>query len=304
MKGEKKMKRFIVLSIVLLMLAGFAITSSAAVADETQSKLPLEEVISATAVMPLNGSWVILDQIMTAPAFFNGNAPWTWDSDLPVEFTITDYYVVTDRFKVYDWGSFVIETPNVSDWYVYATTPHFDPPWAGDPDTALAYGVCSSAVIYFASGSHSIDIENIHIPPISWPGGPPFSDGTVAFKAERLREWPIDIKPGSDPNSINTKSKGVIPVAILGSAIFDVTTVDVTTLEFGPDGATPAHDLTDPVVYADHLQDVNLDGFTDLVCHFKTQEAGLVMGDTDATLTGDTNDGETFTGMDSVNIVK
>ena len=296
------MRKFIVISIVLLMLVGFAITSSATVANETQSKLPLEEVVSITAAipMPLDGTWVILDEIMTAPAFFSG--PWTWDSDLPVEFTITDLYVVTDWFKVYDGGSFVIETPNLPDWDVLGLAgPMVSPPYTGDPDTALADVRFSSEVIYFASGLHSITIENIHIPPTGMNGA--FVDGTVAFKAERLREWPIDIKPGSDPNSINLKSKGVVPVAILGSAIFDVTTVDVTTLVFGPDDATPAHDLTDPDVYADHLQDVNLDGFTDLVCHFKTQELGLVKGSTDATLTGDTNDGETFSGTDFVNIV-
>lgn len=109
----------------------------------------------------------------------------------------------------------------------------------------------------------------------------------------------IDIKPGSDPNSINLKSKGVIPVAILGSDSFDVTTVDVTTLEFGPDGASPAHDLTDPVVYADHFQDVNEDGFMDLVCHFRTKDTGIGSLDITATLT----DGTIFTGDDSVNIV-
>ena len=296
------MRKFIVISIVLLMLAGFAITSSATVANETQSKLPLEEVVSITAAipMPLDGTWVILDEIMTAPAFFSG--PWTWDSDLPVEFTITDLYVVTDWFRVHDWGIPVKDTPNLPDWDVLGFLDPYDvPPWEGDPDLALTSGYFSSAVIYFASGSHSIDIEDLHIPPTL--GGPPFSDGTVAFKAERLTEWPIDIKPGSDPNSINLKSKGVVPVAILGSAIFDVTTVDVTTLVFGPCSAEPVHDLTDPMVYADHLQDVNLDGFTDLVCHFKTQELGLVKGSTDATLTGDTNDGETFSGTDFVNIV-
>ncbi len=106
----------------------------------------------------------------------------------------------------------------------------------------------------------------------------------------------IDIKPGSDPNSINLKSKGVIPVAILGSANFDVADVDVATLVFA--GASPAHDLTDPVVYADHLQDVNLDGFMDLVCHFRTQDTGIDPLDTEATLT----DGN-ITGTDSVNIV-
>jgi hypothetical protein len=212
-------------------------------------------------------------------------------------------FVVTDRFKVYDGGSLVITTPNLPDWPAYATDP-FDPPWEDDPDDALASGYFSSEVIIFASGSHSITIEDIHIPPVS-VGGDPFPDGTVAFKAELYSlEVDIDIKPWSDPNSINTKSKGLIPVAILGSAIFDVTDIVVTTLAFGPDYAEPAHDLTDPDVYNDHLQDVDVDGYLDLVCHFKTQEAGLAKGDTDATLTGETNDGVIVYGTDSVNIVK
>ena len=115
-------------------------------------------------------------------------------------------------------------------------------------------------------------------------------------------EVAIDIKPGSDPNSINLKSKGVIPVAILGSADFDVTDVDVTTLSFA--GASPVHDLTDLLVYADHLQDVNLDGFTDLVCHFRTQDTNIASGDTSATLTGATIIVPVvFSGTDSVRTV-
>jgi len=48
-------------------------------------------------------------------------------------------------------------------------------------------------------------------------------------------EVEIDIKPGSDPNSINTNSMGLVAVAILSSVSFDATQVDVTTLAFGPE---------------------------------------------------------------------
>jgi hypothetical protein len=47
-----------------------------------------------------------------------------------------------------------------------------------------------------------------------------------------MGEVKIDIEPGSDGNPINPKSRGVIPVAILGSDTFEVADVDVTTLAF------------------------------------------------------------------------
>jgi len=104
----------------------------------------------------------------------------------------------------------------------------------------------------------------------------------------------IDIKPGSDPNSINPQSRGVIPVAILGSDTFDVTSVDVTTLAFGPASATPLHPN------ALHLEDVNDDGFTDLVTHYRTQQTGIAAGDTFACLSGETLDGTPIFGCDSI----
>lgn len=128
-----------------------------------------------------------------------------------------------------------------------------------------------------------------------------YNAGSAGKCKEIVIEVDIDIKPGSDPNSINPKSKGVIPVAILGSITFDVTDVDVDTLRFGPSPASPAHDLTDPVVYAEHLQDVNDDGFTDLVSHYRTRDTGIALGDTSATL--ETTGGIPITGTDSVRIV-
>ena len=128
--------------------------------------------------------------------------------------------------------------------------------------------------------------------PLPLPDHPGARDALVAIAASEVL---IDIKPGSWPNSINTRNKGVIPVAILGSSDFDATQVDVTTVEFGPDGAAPVHD--------GHVDDVNNDGHPDFVVHFKTLDTGIACGDTDATLTGETFDETAIEGTDSVKTV-
>ncbi len=155
------------------------------------------------------------------------------------------------------------------------------------------------------------------------PGGPPniflevvspgidrceFRDGGNTYTVDdfsfvQLIIVDLDIKPGSFPNSINPKSNGVVPVAILGRLDFDVTDVDVTTLDFGPNHALAAHDLTDPATYADHLQDVNLDGLTDLVSHYRQKETGLTPSDTEACLHGATLGGTPIEGCDSVRVL-
>jgi hypothetical protein len=104
----------------------------------------------------------------------------------------------------------------------------------------------------------------------------------------------VDIKPGSERNPINPRSRGVIPVGILGSDTFDAADVDVSTLGFGPDGAPLAGESRV------HLVDVNGDGFTDLLAHFGTQETGIASGDEEACLTGETLDGTPFEGCDDI----
>ena len=172
----------------------------------------------------------------------------------------------------------------------------------GAPDPTGAFSCWTPVGVTFSGTAFSVNFGGV------W-NQTGFDDITLgsATPGEEETEFEIaltiDIKPGSDRNSINPNSKGVIPVAILGSASFDVTTVDVTTLAFGPDGATPAHDLTDPLVYANHLQDVNGDGFTDLVSHYRTQDTGIAKGDTEACLTGETTGGVAIWSCDAIKTV-
>jgi len=102
----------------------------------------------------------------------------------------------------------------------------------------------------------------------------------------------IDIKPESDPNSINLKSKGVVPVAVLTTDSFNASAVDPETVAFAGAGAVRWT-----------LEDVDGDGDLDMLFHFKTQNLDLTEESTGATLTGTTYAGWDIQGTDTVNIV-
>jgi hypothetical protein len=106
----------------------------------------------------------------------------------------------------------------------------------------------------------------------------------------------IDAKPGDFPNSINPRSKGVIPVAIRTTATFDAATVDPATVRFGRTG-------TEASAVHSAFEDVNGDGKHDLILHFETQKTGIRCGDTSVVLMGQTLGGQAIQGSDSVQTV-
>jgi hypothetical protein len=117
----------------------------------------------------------------------------------------------------------------------------------------------------------------------------------VTFDGTRDIDVDVDIKPGSDQNPINLKSKGVIPVAILTTDDFDAADVDGSTVTFA--GASPAHG-------SGHLEDVDGDGDLDWIGHFRTQETNISDGETEASVAGQTTGGINLKGSDGISITK
>ena len=109
----------------------------------------------------------------------------------------------------------------------------------------------------------------------------------------------IDIKPGSDPNCFNVNGHGVIPVAILGDADFDVSNIDVNSLSFAGLGVR-ARGNRGPLC---SIESVNGDAFPDMVCHFEDEAANWSPGAGVASLTGVLMDGTAFEGTDSICVV-
>ena len=127
---------------------------------------------------------------------------------------------------------------------------------------------------------------------ISGPGTFVLDD--LAF-VEAAIEVDVDIRPRNHRNRIRPTSRGMIPVAILGSESFDV--ADVATLAFGPSGASRAHSR------GPHFRDLNRDGWTDLLAHFRSNETGIEFGQMEACISGETHDGTPFEGCDAIRTV-
>ncbi|CAB1084824.1 hypothetical protein D1AOALGA4SA_12332 [Olavius algarvensis Delta 1 endosymbiont] len=103
----------------------------------------------------------------------------------------------------------------------------------------------------------------------------------------------VDIKPQSCPNPLNTKSKGVLPVAVLGAEDFDVTKIDPASMFLKgvppirwalEDVATPFEPTINKEDCFEDCNNLGPDGYMDLTLKFKTQE---IVADFDSTQDGD-----------------
>ncbi len=124
----------------------------------------------------------------------------------------------------------------------------------------------------------------------------------------------VDVKPASCPNQLNVKSKGILPVAILGSDVLNVEDIDLSSVLL--EGVAPLRgsyeDVARPVL--DEMEcactSEGSDGYMDLTLKFRTEEIVSALGqiiDDDMRilhLTGYLKDGTPIEGSDCIIIKK
>lgn len=113
-----------------------------------------------------------------------------------------------------------------------------------------------------------------------------------------VQQISIDIKPGAGSIApINPQSKGNVPVALLTSNDFNAPKVDRSSITFGASGNEASL-----IRCGKEGEDVNADGYPDLVCHFDNQAAGFDAGSEEGVVRG-TIGGRPFEGRGWLKIV-
>jgi hypothetical protein len=111
------------------------------------------------------------------------------------------------------------------------------------------------------------------------------AEAVLTLYKEGITTVGLNIKPGSCPNPLNVKSRGVLPMAILGSEDFDVHSIDIASIRLA--GVAPIRSGYEDV--ATPLSDANEcecstegpDGFLDLTLKFETQKIVEAIGEVD-----------------------
>lgn len=137
---------------------------------------------------------------------------------------------------------------------------------------------------------------------------PPGESSTIIVEGNEITLEPgevlqyvaIDVKPSNGASCVNPDANGVIPVAILSSALFDASTIDPLTvaLEGAEVRVRGKGNLGT-------LKDVDGDGDLDLLLHIQN-EITLGVGQSTVTLTGTTYEefgGDEIIGSDSICVV-
>ena len=179
--------------------------------------------------------------------------------------------------------------------------------------------------LLFVGGLDQIDVYDVTMDPPELTGSIPMEGADInniatlpcsAATSESVIKVAVDIKPGSCPNPLNVKSKGILPVAIPGTDDVDVTQIDPDSILLA--GLPPLRwdfeDVATPYD-ADTTQDDCLacsqngpDGVLDLTLKFNKQHIVAAIGSVSdgecmpMEISGEFWDGTSIVGADIVRI--
>ena len=196
-----------------------------------------------------------------------------------------------------------------------------------DNQSTSTVAFSADGTLLFVAGLDQIDVYDAKMDPPELIGSIPIEGADInniatlpcsAAALDSEIEVAVDIKPRSCPNPLNVKSRGVTPVAILGTADFNVRDIDPATIQL--EGVSPlrwkVRDVATPYD-VDTMQGDCLDctkkgpdGYPDLTLKFKTQDIVTAIGSVsngdflDLTITGALFDGTPIVGDDVVRIKK
>ena len=130
-------------------------------------------------------------------------------------------------------------------------------------------------------------------------GDDDFNDVLFSVSGVAQLKVKLDIRPHSKANRVNTRSRGTLPVAVLGKPGMKARSVDVDSLCFGSVRQPASGDCS--VRHGrGRLTDVNGDHRDDLVLRFDIKETQVRPSDRKACLVGRLKDGTRIVGCDTI----
>ena len=121
------------------------------------------------------------------------------------------------------------------------------------------------------------------------------------FGGQESASMQIDILPGFDENIIGVRSGRTIPVAILGSAVLDVNSINPRTIRLQGVGVMLVGKSDKSLC---RQSDINDDGHLDLLCDVRTTGFRVDAGQYTIVLEAETYDKASLRGEDTLSIVR
>ena len=212
--------------------------------------------------------------------------------------------ITVDGTRYYNWGSFVGDPP--FPYAMITTSMDFrssavSVPFIDAPHLTLVapftmdggVGGRGAYTTLFGKPFTGRGEAYLYLTRIEWSGEPAYMFQGMTYYL--FRGVDIDVKPGDEPNYINTRSEGKTPIAILSTATFDAGTINPLTIHVS--GAPVS--LKKNGTTASSLEDVNGDGLLDLVIHVSTQDLEFI-NPNEVLLEGYTIYGQRLWGTDEI----